>query len=404
MDALCSSFNWSEAFAVLSDVPLIILDFLTLSELRNAALSCKLLHNYATSDPSLSWRLRLPGGPEFLSLYAQEDSSPYAPMLSLELLQTKRVLFNTHRKILFDWLIDVQVEFKLSVETLHTSFQLIDRCMQLQHSLPTAQIQLLGATCLFIASKFCEIEKHPSLSDMVWVCDSAFTHQEHRAMELQVLQITGFRIHSSTPFSFIEALSLLLKLSPAVEAMASYMCDLFMIETDAIGMQPSSIAGACLIVAMHNLEVPDSGTPCMSFKEVAFVTRTPIPEMRSLACKVQSLHLLDFFVNGHGKAIDSVVRPPSLRDPPLRAVFERHSSLALPLSAHTPTPTPAALTQPRRALLEIFGRTHHCGWCGEQACAEEMQRTMGCFVEHLPASLSPCGELAKGRGLTTSLY
>lgn len=400
-----SSFKWIEAFAQLSDVPLIVMNFLFLGDLRKVALSCKFFFKQATNDPLLLWRLSIPGAPEYQALYAQEDSAPYAPKLSPVLLETKKVLFNVHRKILFDWLIDVQGEYQLSIETLHTSFQLIDRCLQLKPSLPTSQIQLLGATCLFIASKFCESATHPSLSDMVWVCDTAFTHQEHRNMELQVLQTTSFRVHSSTPFSFIEALSLLLQQPPAVQALACYLADLFMIEAESIGTQPSSIAGACMVVAMHNTVYNNEELASVkrrtSFKEVAFATRTSIPEIRALACKVQSLHLLDHFVNGNGKSDTSILRPPSVRDPPLRAVFERHSALVLPLSEVMPTP--AALMQPRRAVVEICdtARTHHCCWCGEEACAEETRRTMHEYIELVPASLSPTVSLAKGRG---SLY
>jgi len=59
---------------------------------------------------------------------------------------------------------------------------------------------------------------------------------------LYILNLTGGRIHSPTPCSFIQGLSLLLQLSPAVEAMAFYMCDLFMIEPEAIGITCSASA------------------------------------------------------------------------------------------------------------------------------------------------------------------
>jgi hypothetical protein len=78
--------------------------------------------------------------------------------------------------------------------------------------------------------------------------------------------------------------------------MAFYICDLFMMETDAIGIKPSSIAGACLIVAMRNIKPPDRLQHETSLPDMALVTRTPISQMTSLVGKVQLLDLLDFSV------------------------------------------------------------------------------------------------------------
>lgn len=38
-------------------------------------------------------------------------------------------LFSAHRRILVDWLNDVQGEYNLSLQTLHTAVQLVDRAL-----------------------------------------------------------------------------------------------------------------------------------------------------------------------------------------------------------------------------------------------------------------------------------
>jgi len=160
-----------------------------------------------------------------------------------------------------------------------------------------------------------------------------------------------------------------------LETMACYMCGLFMIERHAIGVHPSSIAGACLIVAAHTLRESSFtvGTQSISFKEIALVTCTPIPEMNLLTCKVHSLYLMDFFVNGLGQDNQSVVRPKLSLSSNLNAVYRFHSSPQKRI--------PAALTQPRRAFVETVGHKCYCGWCGKEACATETRRTMGYFEE-----------------------
>ena len=199
-------------------------------------------------------------------------------------------------------------------------------------------------------------------------------------MEVRVLQTLNFRVHTCTPIFVIETLAVVLQLPRVVQEMVSYMCDLMMIETDALGVQPSSIAAACVIVAMHNLKMPTSVPQPTTFQQVAFVTRTDLAELRLLACTVQSLHLRDFFVNGHGKTIDAVVRPSSVHST-LCAVFERYSSFS-------GLNTLVALIQPRPAFLLTCGHTDHCGWCGQETCASETKRSMGCFIEQFPEILA----------------
>lgn len=116
--------------------------------------------------------------------------------------------------------VDVQGEYNLSNQTLHTAIQLVDRCLLINPAIQTNFIQLLGITsaspppnfsfhspsaflvplplrisrstsslhakgvksshscprhrCLFISSKFCEV-LHPLVREMVWVCDNSYT-------------------------------------------------------------------------------------------------------------------------------------------------------------------------------------------------------------------------------------
>ena len=234
------------------------------------------------------WCHMLPDFACFQDLYAMEDSSKFASTLSLGQPQMGTLYYNRLRKKLFKWLIAMQRTHKLSVDTLHSSFQLFDRCMQVQPLMHEEETNILCGTCLWVVSKFCQDRKHLSLADM--------NMPGLRAMEVHILNVTGGHIHAPTPFSFTQGLSLLLQLTPALEAMAFYICDLFMMETDAIGIKPSSIAGSCLIVAMRNIKPPGRLQHEISLPDMALVARTPISQMNSLVGKVQLLYLLDFAV------------------------------------------------------------------------------------------------------------
>ena len=57
------------------------------------------------------------------------------------------------RTILVDWLIEVQENFELFHETLYLGVQLVDIYLS-RKEVTRDYLQLIGATCLLIASKF----------------------------------------------------------------------------------------------------------------------------------------------------------------------------------------------------------------------------------------------------------
>ena len=77
------------------------------------------------------------------------------------------------RKILFDWLVDVHLKFKLTPETLYLTFNIIDRFLSKQN-VPRKKLQLVGVTSMFIASKYEEIYA-PEVKDFAYVTDKAYT-------------------------------------------------------------------------------------------------------------------------------------------------------------------------------------------------------------------------------------
>jgi|Transcript_25140 hypothetical protein len=87
-------------------------------------------------------------------------------------------------------MIDKHLKFKMSVDTLHSSFQLFDCCTQAQPSIHSGQIHRLCGVCLWIASKFCE-PKHLSMADMLHTFGKITDEKGLFTMERHVLNVTG---------------------------------------------------------------------------------------------------------------------------------------------------------------------------------------------------------------------
>ena len=77
------------------------------------------------------------------------------------------------RSILVDWLIEVHMKFKLVPETLFLTINLIDRYLE-REAITRSNLQLLGVSCLLIATKYEEIYP-PSVNELVYICDNAYT-------------------------------------------------------------------------------------------------------------------------------------------------------------------------------------------------------------------------------------
>ena len=115
------------------------------------------------------------------------------------------------RSVLVDWIVDVCTALTFHEETLALATNLVDRAMAVLNIKP-CRLQLVGATCLFIASKYEEVQLR-SCDDFAYMTGDAFTVDEILAMETIVLSSLQFACTTVSPFTFLN------KLRDADEAM-----------------------------------------------------------------------------------------------------------------------------------------------------------------------------------------
>jgi len=91
-------------------------------------------------------------------------------------MENQKYINERMRAILVDWLVEVHLKFKLVPETLYLTMNLIDRYLE-DAEVSRPKLQLVGVTCLLIASKYEEIYP-PELRDLVYICDRAYTRTD----------------------------------------------------------------------------------------------------------------------------------------------------------------------------------------------------------------------------------
>ena len=98
-----------------------------------------------------------------------------SPRVERSYFSWQEELTTEDRKILVNWLIIVQVEFKLAPETIQCTVDLIDRFLE-RSKIKILEFQLLGITAMFIACKLHELYP-PVISDFIQVTKNSFTKQ-----------------------------------------------------------------------------------------------------------------------------------------------------------------------------------------------------------------------------------
>ena len=83
-------------------------------------------------------------------------------------------LYYRRRSIIIKLLEEIQLVFKLSINTLQLSINYFDRCMN-SININDEDLELLATTCIYIASKFYECsEEAPTTKDFAYIASSEY--------------------------------------------------------------------------------------------------------------------------------------------------------------------------------------------------------------------------------------
>jgi hypothetical protein len=96
-------------------------------------------------------------------------------------------LNDSMREILFDWLFDVYLKFKVRKETMSYCFLYIDMFLKETAHFERKKFQLLGVTCLWIASKLFDTYAVDA-RDLVYITDKGCTKKEIIDFEIKVVE------------------------------------------------------------------------------------------------------------------------------------------------------------------------------------------------------------------------
>ena len=150
------------------------------------------------------------------------------------------------RSVLMDWLIQVHHRFGLLPETLFLAVNYIDRFLSCK-VVSLGKLQLVGATAIFIAAKYEEINC-PSVQEIVYMVDSGYTIDEILKAERFMLSMLQFELGWPGPMSFLRRISKADDYDLETRTLAKYFLEVTVMDERFVGSPPSftSAAAHCL--------------------------------------------------------------------------------------------------------------------------------------------------------------
>merc|ERR1712055_715535 len=180
--------------------------------------------------------------PQLCTEYAQEI---YAYLRQLEMRGAVRLDFlsgcpitDKMRAVLVDWLVEVQMQFKLLQETLFLTVNTIDRFLA-----------VVGKTV-------CKIEEvyAPAVSDFVYITDNAYSEAEIRNMELQIIRALNFDLCHPISLNFLRRYSKAGDVEMLQHSLAKYTLEVCLLDYHLLTTPGSLLASAALCLSLLVLD------------------------------------------------------------------------------------------------------------------------------------------------------
>jgi cyclin B len=151
------------------------------------------------------------------------------------------------RAILIDWLVEVHMKYKLRLETLFLTINLIDRYL-MRTPVIRKRLQLIGVVAMFVACKFEEIEP-PRIQDFVYITDNAYSKEDIISMECTMLTTLGFKVVAPTPAHLLHRFLSANRCDDRHRQLVQYILELALLDLQMVRHSPSHLVASALLLS-----------------------------------------------------------------------------------------------------------------------------------------------------------
>lgn len=172
------------------------------------------------------------------------------------------------RSILVDWIVDVHRRFDLLPDTLHLAIHLFDRFLEYT-KVSKRQLQLVGVTALFIASKYEEMYV-PAVDDFVAITNRSYSIEDIYHMESVILNRLKFDVTVPSALTFLHRVVKAIREeigfeTKQLENAAQFLIELALQDYVMLRYRTSLRASAATMLAGKVLGIPIAWSQSMKF-------------------------------------------------------------------------------------------------------------------------------------------
>jgi len=233
------------------------------------------------------------GNPQLCAEYATETFA------YLRELEGRCVVRNMHlagqqtnermRAVLVDWLVEVQGQFKLLQETLHSTVDIIDRYMAVEgKNVGRSKLQLVGVSAMFLAAKIEEMYA-PACNDFVYITDNAYTEDEIKATELKIVRALEFNLSQPVSLNFLRRFSKAGDVDVLQHNLAKFFLETCLLDYTLVPVPGSKLAAASLFLSLSLTEAclprEEAWSPTLAFYS-GYSKEEVMPVVRKIASNV----------------------------------------------------------------------------------------------------------------------
>lgn len=151
------------------------------------------------------------------------------------------------RKYLIQWIIKLHYRFRMTLETLYLTVNIVDRFLSMKHVSPE-KTELIGATALFIAAKYEEVHP-PNMEQLRYCCGNKFEANTIREAESYIISTLDFELNFGGPLSFLRRISKADLYELEIRTFAKYFLELTLMDHRFIGSPMSWLAVGATYIA-----------------------------------------------------------------------------------------------------------------------------------------------------------
>lgn len=192
------------------------------------------------------------------------------------------------RSVLMDWLVQVHNRFSLLPETLFLTVNYIDRFLS-RKIVSLGKLQLVGATAIFVAAKYEEINC-PSVQEIVFMVDGGYTVDEILKAERFMLSMLCFELGWPGPMSFLRRISKADDYDLETRTLAKYFLEVTIMDERFVSSPPSYLAAGAHCLARLMLKKGDWSPAHVHWSGYTWSQLKPLVSMILECCQSPQKH------------------------------------------------------------------------------------------------------------------